>query len=94
MKSPTKNSTSIALMVAGMLLLVAFQVFWLRKEYNEQKSLLQKETDILFKNTIQALEDSVIQRKISLPMGKAFLPDSQTGVKKKAPKQKFAFHYT
>ncbi len=82
-------------MVASMLLLAAFQVFWLRKEYNEQKSILQKETDILFKNTIQALEDSVIQKKISLPMRKAFLPDSQVLVQKsKVSKPKFTFHYT
>jgi two-component system, OmpR family, phosphate regulon sensor histidine kinase PhoR len=56
------------LMVASMLLLAAFQVFWLRKEYNEQKNILQKETDILFQNTIQALEDSVIQNKFKIPL--------------------------
>lgn len=56
------------LMVASMLLLAAFQVFWLRKEYNEQKNILQKETDILFQNTIHALEDSVIQNKFRIPI--------------------------
>ncbi len=55
-------------MVASMLLLAAFQVFWLRKEYNEQKSILQKETGILFQNTVQAMEDSVIQNKIKTPV--------------------------
>ncbi|MFN8346110.1 MAG: HAMP domain-containing sensor histidine kinase [Spirosomataceae bacterium] len=62
------NSISLFLMVAGMVLLAAFQAFWLRKEYNEQKSILQKETDILFRNTIQTLEDSVIQKKIGFPI--------------------------
>lgn len=66
-----KNS-SLFLMVASMVLLAAFQAFWLRKEYNEQKSILQKETDILFRNTIQALEDSVIQKKIIKPFQKTW----------------------
>lgn len=56
------------LMVASMLLLAAFLVFWLRKEYQEQKSILQKETDILFRTTIQSMEDSVIQQKLSAPI--------------------------
>lgn len=62
------NRILLLLIVASMLLLAAFQAFWLRKEYNEQKSILQKETDILFKNTVQALEDSVLQKKISIPI--------------------------
>jgi two-component system, OmpR family, phosphate regulon sensor histidine kinase PhoR len=49
----------------SMLLLAAFLGFWLQKEYQEQKTILQKETDNLFKATIQALEDSVIQSKIA-----------------------------
>ncbi len=83
------------LMVVSMVLLAAFQVFWLRKEYNEQKSILQKETDILFRNTIQTLEDSVIAKKISLPIRKMLPPDSQISLqKKKVVNPKLAFHYT
>jgi two-component system, OmpR family, phosphate regulon sensor histidine kinase PhoR len=86
---------AIFLMVVSMLLLAAFQVFWLRKEYNEQKSLLLKEADILFKNTIQALEDSVIQKKITRPIRKAFALDSQATAPKAASKQRnFTFRYT
>lgn len=82
-------------MVVSMLLLAAFQVFWLRKEYNEQKSLLQKEADILFKNTIQALEDSVIQKKITRPMWKAFALDSQaTASKVNSGNRNVTFRYT
>lgn len=82
-------------MVVSMLLLAAFQVFWLRKEYNEQKSLLQKEADILFKNTIQALEDSVIQKKITRPMRKAFALDSQsTASKMNSGNRNVTFRYT
>ncbi len=95
MRNTKSAITSLSLMVASMLLLAAFQVFWLRKEYNEQKSLLQKETDILFKNTIQALEDSVIQKKITFPMRKAFALDSQAGKPNKAAiDRKVTFRYT
>lgn len=82
-------------MVAGMLLLAAFQVFWLRKEYNEQKSILQKEADMLFKNTIQSLEDSVIQKKITMPMRKAFASDSQAAASNGiSGNRNFTFKYT
>lgn len=66
MKLYKPTTISLTLMVASMILLAAFQVFWLYKEYMEQKIILQKEADILFKNTIQALEDSLIQKKIKL----------------------------
>lgn len=95
MRNTKSAITSLSLMVASMLLLAAFQVFWLRKEYTEQKSILQKEADILFKNTIQALEDSVIQKKITFPMRKAFALDSQAGKPNKvAIDRKFTFRYT
>ncbi|GAB2785236.1 hypothetical protein GCM10027275_32100 [Rhabdobacter roseus] len=61
-------------MVASLVLLAAFQAFWLRKEYFEQKNLLQKETDLLLRTTIQALEDSVFQQKV----GKYFLEEKTT----------------
>jgi|GEM_PF-3443856 hypothetical protein len=38
MRYAKPNITSLSLMVASLLLLAAFQVFWLRKEYNEQKN--------------------------------------------------------
>lgn len=81
------------LMVASMLLLAAFQAFWLRKEYQEQKSILQKEADILFRTTIQTMEDSVIQRKISAPLKQAFLIPAPVEKKITSP-QKAAFELT
>lgn len=95
MEQSKPNTISLFLMVASMVLLAAFQAFWLRKEYNEQKSILQKETDILFKNTIQALEDSVIQKKITLPMRKALTSDLQASTQKVASENRnFSFKYT
>ena len=71
-----KSIMPVFLMVASLILLAAFQVFWLRKEYTEQKSLLQKETDLLFQSTIQALEDSVIQQRVSESF-RGFLPEEE-----------------
>ncbi len=65
MKILQKNSIPGILMVASLVLLAAFQAFWLRKEYFEQKTLLQKESFQLFQATIHALEDSVLQQKVS-----------------------------
>ncbi|TAE35758.1 MAG: sensor histidine kinase [Runella slithyformis] len=70
----TKHSSPFSLKMGGlliavsMLLLTAFQGFWLYKEYNEQKNILQKETDILFRNTVQALEEAAFQKQIAVPM--------------------------
>lgn len=51
-------------MVVSMVLLTAFQGFWLRKEYLEQKSNLYKESDLLFKQTVRTLEDSAVKQKL------------------------------
>lgn len=55
-------------MVVSMVLLTAFQVFWLRKEYREQESSLYKESDLLFKQTIRTMEDAMVRRKIDKAM--------------------------
>jgi signal transduction histidine kinase len=55
-------------MVASLLLLAAFQAFWLRQEYAEQRDLLLREANLLFANTVQALEDSVIQEKVTVSL--------------------------
>ncbi len=59
-------------MLSSMILLVAFQVFWLQKVYEEQRSWLEKEADNLFRNTIMELQDSLWQRNVrSAVVGKA-----------------------
>ncbi len=79
MKLYKPTTISLTLMVASMILLAAFQAFWLYKEYSEQKTILQKEADILFKNTIQALEDSLIQKKIKLSTKKPLKLNRDSG---------------
>lgn len=63
MNHPNKHITSVLLMTTSIVLLVAFQAFWLKKVYEEQRTWLQKETDNLFRATIMSLQDSIIQSK-------------------------------
>ncbi len=58
------NRTALILMVVSLLLLTAFQVFWLRKEYREQETNLFEASDLLFKQTLRSLEDSQVKQKI------------------------------
>ncbi|WP_247237309.1 sensor histidine kinase KdpD [Telluribacter sp. SYSU D00476] len=66
MQRSNRNILPATLMVASLLLLAAFQAFWLRQEYAEQRDLLLREANLLFANTVQALEDSVIQQKVAV----------------------------
>lgn len=63
MNHPNKHITSVLLMTTSIVLLVAFQAFWLKKVYEEQRTWLQKEADNLFRATIMSLQDSIIQSK-------------------------------
>lgn len=90
----TKHSSPFSLKMGGlliavsMLLLTAFQGFWLYKEYNEQKNILQKETDILFRNTVQALEEAAFQKQIAVPMQRyAKTVDLEEVKRKNTPKK-------
>lgn len=53
---------SFPLMLASILLLLAFQSFWLRKVYNEQYELLQKESSRLFASAVVDVQDSILQQ--------------------------------
>lgn len=44
------------LMIAAILLIVAFQAYWLRKQYNDEYSSLKKEVDVTFRETIYKLQ--------------------------------------
>ena len=69
----------IALIVSSLLLLIVFQVFWIKKVYDEQYVSLKKDLDHTFRNTVMAMQDSMIQSSFgdlpklqgdSLPFGK------------------------
>ncbi len=57
-------------MVISICLLIVLQFFWLKSSYQNEKEQLRKETASLFRGTIFAIQDSLIQRRIK------FIPDS------------------
>jgi two-component system phosphate regulon sensor histidine kinase PhoR len=81
------NKTALILMVVSMVLLTAFQGFWLRKEYLEQKSNLYKESDLLFKQTVRTLEDSAVKQKVDQAMKMSDRADLKKGKVSKSSKK-------
>ena len=51
----------IALIVSSLALLIVFQVFWIKKVYDEQFVVLKKDLDHTFRSTVMAMQDSMIQ---------------------------------
>lgn len=51
-------------MAGSLLLLAVFQIYWLRKVYQEQESILRHQSENAFIQTVRDLQDSLIQRKI------------------------------
>ncbi|HYC29067.1 MAG TPA: HAMP domain-containing sensor histidine kinase, partial [Chitinophagaceae bacterium] len=52
---------SLVLMLVSMVLLAAFQVWWLRKSYKEEKETLDIRTSILFRETLYGLQASKLK---------------------------------
>jgi two-component system, OmpR family, phosphate regulon sensor histidine kinase PhoR len=55
----------IALIVSSLVLLAVFQVFWLKKVYDEQFSTLKKDLDHAFRTTVMGMQDSMIQTNMT-----------------------------
>ena len=64
MKPLHRHRLSVVLMLLSVLLLVVFQAFWLQKVYQEQYTFLQQNADNAFRNTVFALQDSLIEQKL------------------------------
>jgi two-component system, OmpR family, phosphate regulon sensor histidine kinase PhoR len=60
----SKNSVTVILMVSSIALLLVLQFFWLRSTYRDAAENFTKETNSLFRTTIFALHDSLIQRSL------------------------------
>jgi two-component system, OmpR family, phosphate regulon sensor histidine kinase PhoR len=59
-----RNTTTFVLMTTSIILLLILQVFWLKSAYNDADDNFRKETNLLFRNTIFAMHDSLIERSI------------------------------
>lgn len=64
-----KNSLSLILMVSSISLLVALQVFWLRKEYQSAGDNFKKETNLIFRNTLFGIMDSLFMTRVEYTHG-------------------------
>lgn len=54
----------LTLMIASVILLVVLQALWLRSAYREGESRFIKETNSLFRSTVFAMHDSLLQQRI------------------------------
>jgi len=63
----TRNQIYIILMVLSMLLLLAFQVYWLYSNYKDQRALLKREAASIFSSLIREQQDSMIYRNFVQP---------------------------
>lgn len=78
-----KQNRSLWLIFSSLTLLVMFQAFWLQKVWQEQRESLQQETNFLFQQTVQNLQDSLVQRsmahegiaRVRLPLPPSGLPE-------------------
>lgn len=61
----SQNTTALILMVASVLLLATSQYFWLRSEYKEHKRAFYSNADLLFKETVRTIEDSLVSRTVT-----------------------------
>lgn len=61
----SQNTTALILMVASVLLLATSQYFWLKSEYKEHKRAFYSNADLLFKETVRTIEDSLVSRIVT-----------------------------
>jgi two-component system, OmpR family, phosphate regulon sensor histidine kinase PhoR len=59
-----KNTTILILMVSSIILLIVLQTLWLTGAYRDALNNFRKESGDLFRGTIVALHDSMIQKNI------------------------------
>ncbi|HEY0654507.1 MAG TPA: HAMP domain-containing sensor histidine kinase [Chryseosolibacter sp.] len=69
-----KNILTIVLMASSIALLLLLQFFWLRGAYKDAADNFQKESSSLFRNTIFAMQDSLLQRSLRPLNGTDSLP--------------------
>ena len=59
-----KNTVVFLLMASSILLLIILEVFWLRSAYRDAADNFKRQTSSIFRNTIFAMHDSLIEKSI------------------------------
>jgi two-component system phosphate regulon sensor histidine kinase PhoR len=78
-------------MIATIIIIAGFQVYWLNKLYNDEKQGLRKESDLLFREAIynlqmQKLKNDTTFSKI-IPQGNVFMMDAMNALRKSVGKE-------
>jgi two-component system, OmpR family, phosphate regulon sensor histidine kinase PhoR len=60
----SKNATTIGLMLSSIALLLVLQAFWLKSAYRDASDDFRTQTNTLFRATVLAMHDSLIQRNL------------------------------
>jgi two-component system, OmpR family, phosphate regulon sensor histidine kinase PhoR len=68
MRKAYNNSVTISLMLSSIVLLLVLQGFWLKSAYRDASDDFRSQTNSLFRATIFAMHDSLIQRSL-IPAG-------------------------
>ena len=63
-----RNKMSIVLVVGSLLLLLLFQMFWLKNVYEIEKESLVEEADQVFLNAVRTIEDSLFKEIWMTPL--------------------------
>jgi len=56
-----KLSPGKYLMIAAIFTIAAFQGYWLHQLFNEEYNNIQKQADVLLKQTVQQLQENTIK---------------------------------
>ncbi len=65
MMNQPKNSFTLSLIATSIVLLLVLQAFWLKGAYNDELTSLRKESQLLFRDLIFEMNDSLLQKSIS-----------------------------
>lgn len=77
-----KNHKLSYLLVTGsMLLLLLFQVFWLKNIYQNEKDDLREKADLVFEDAVRSIEDSLFQMILLDTTGIQMAKDAQVKIK-------------
>ena len=84
----TKHPEALLLsMLVTILIIVGFQVYWLKDNYNREKEILGVRANSLFHETVRQVQDSLVQQKLLLVLEDS--TDAAAGLKRNALRQPF-----